>query len=183
MTDVPTKRPITVTVTSTEPGAGKTTLIALIGHALHNTGHSVKVPPQSAGPLHTRSLEEFFDVTFLESEGPIYTPRQLEWEIARRVDDMKAAHDAKIAEFRQANIELLKRLEDQRHEIEATIVKRTEAMRQSYEQRLEAMSAETHELRRAESFASNDAQQARNALAETAIIIAGLHQDRRLQKG
>ncbi|AXQ68591.1 hypothetical protein HOU00_gp052 [Caulobacter phage CcrPW] len=182
MTDVPTKRPITVTVSSAEPGAGKTTLIALIGHALHNTGHSVKVPPQSAGPFHAHALQELFDVTFYEQEAPVITSAQFETELSRRVEDMRKTYEAKLAEFRAANIELLKRQHEQNHAFEAGIVKRTEEMRLAYEQRFEAMSAEMHELRRATSAANIDSQQARNALAEAAIIITGLHQDLRTKK-
>lgn len=136
------KRPITVTVSSEGRDAGKTTLIALIAHALRGSGHRTMVPPDSAGLLHNYRLDELFDVTFVEALGSVYTARQIEDEISRRI----------------------------------------EAMRKSYEAALATLTQDVAKLRAGEAAASLDAQQARNALAEAAIIITGLHQDLRTKK-
>lgn len=110
---IPVKRPITVTV-SGSMASGKTTLIALIAQALWSTGHRASVPQQSLG-VAVDTLDELFDVTFVEQEDTPFD-RKVEDAIVRRTEEMRKTYDAKITEWRDANIALAKQLDKLRAE-------------------------------------------------------------------
>ena len=91
---IPVKRPITVTV-SGSMASGKTTLIALIAQALWSTGHRASVPQQSLG-VKVDTLDELFDVTFVEQEDTPFN-RKLEDAICRRTEDMRKTYESRVA--------------------------------------------------------------------------------------
>lgn len=91
---LPTKRPITVTV-SGPMASGKTTLIALIAQALWSTGHRATVPQQSLG-VAVDTLDELFDVTFVEQEDTPFN-RKLEDAICRRTEEMRKTYESRVA--------------------------------------------------------------------------------------
>lgn len=110
--EVPVKRPITVTV-SGPMASGKTTLIALIAQALRSTGHYASVP----AVVYGTTLDERFDVTFVEQADSPFD-REVEEAIVRRTVEMRKTWDAKIIEWREANIALVKQLDAVRADLE-----------------------------------------------------------------
>lgn len=176
------KRPITVTV-SGDHGAGKTALIALVSMALRANGHRTMVPPQSAGRLTNYRLDELFDVTFVEAEDRVFTGRQVEGEVVRRMEAARQSYEDKIAEFREANIELVKRLESQKRATDDFVQQRSEDFAKAAEAQKNSLMDVIRQSATDIEKTSAALQQARNALAESAIIITGLHQELRTLKG
>lgn len=90
---IPRKRPITVTVAG-DIASGKTTLIAVVAEALRSTGHHATVPQQSLG-ARIDSLEELFDVTFIEQDSSTFD-RKVEDAIRLRTDLMRKDYEDRI---------------------------------------------------------------------------------------
>jgi hypothetical protein len=94
-----TKRPITVTV-SGDRNSGKTTLIAVVAHALENSNHRVHKPDHVPNAFAAiADLHEQFDITFVEDNGDgavpyVFAAREevLKEEIARLTAEVGRLH-------------------------------------------------------------------------------------------